>query len=110
MNKIDKMILAHSQWKYHLKQAIDTKQSQFTVEDTRDHEACELGKWLVSDDGKNVHYHSTISELHQLFHFEAANVLNFALTGREKEADTEMQFGGKFSDVSASLVNKLSQI
>jgi len=54
VNKIDKMILAHSQWKFRLKQAIDTQNTPFAVDDVRDHHHCDLGKWLESVEGKRL--------------------------------------------------------
>jgi hypothetical protein len=104
------MILAHSQWKFHLKKAIDTGQTQFTVEGVRDHHICDLGKWLDSAEGKSVPDYSNLCELHSKFHQEAANVLNLALAGHKGEAEAEIEFGGKFSSVSAMLVNKLAQL
>jgi len=110
VNKIDKMILAHSQWKFHLKRVIDTQKASFTVDELRDHHHCDFGKLLDSAEGKTLADYSKISELHKKFHHDAAHVLTLALAGHKSEAKAELEFGGQFSRVSAMLVNKLTEI
>jgi len=110
VNKIDKMILAHSQWKFRLKQAIDTQKTSFTVDELRDHHRCDFGKWLDSAEGKTLADYSKVYDLHKKFHHDGAHVLSLALAGHKSEAKAELEFGGQFSTVSAMLVNKLTEI
>ncbi len=107
---IDKAIWAHSRWKIHLKQAIDTGKSNFTVENTGNPHACVFGQWLESKDGKNLPDYNTIVELHNNFHVEASNILDLALKGCASEATAKMQMGCKFNQLTAKLVNKLAEI
>ncbi len=54
MKPTDEAILAHSNWKMHLKQAIDAGESQFTVEQAGNYHNCAFGKWLDSSEGKQL--------------------------------------------------------
>jgi len=110
MTQIDEMIIAHSKWKYYLEKAIETNQSQFTVEEVENCHACAFGKWLDSAEGKKLSDYSEIYELHKKFHFEASKVLALALAGDKTEAETQMQFGSPYSILTSRLVNKLSQL
>ncbi len=110
MTKIEEMILAHSNWKHHLKKAIDTSESEFTVEQAGNYHNCAFGKWLDSSEGKQLPDYSELYELHKEFHHEASKVLNLALEGQKTEAEAKMQFGSLYSKLSSKLVNKLTQI
>ncbi|HIE00132.1 MAG TPA: hypothetical protein EYP59_07550 [Thiotrichaceae bacterium] len=109
-DKIDQAIWAHSRWKVHLKQAIETGQSDFTVETVQNPHACAFGQWLDSKEGKTLSHYSEIVELHQNFHQEAAHILSLALTGQKEDAATKVQLGSEFSHLTAKLVNKLADI
>ena len=107
---IEQAIFAHSRWKVHLKQAIETGKSDFNVKDTSNPHACAFGEWLDSEDGKTLPGHDTIAELHEEFHIEASNILALALRGSASEATAKMQIGSKFSQSTARLVNALAEI
>ncbi len=107
---IEEAIFAHSRWKVHLKQAIETGKSDFSVVDTSNPHACEFGQWLDSEDGKNLPGYETIVGLHKEFHSEASTILALALRGSASEATAKMQMGSKFSQSTARLVNALAEI
>ncbi|MCK5877630.1 MAG: CZB domain-containing protein [Candidatus Marithrix sp.] len=110
LKEIDKAIWAHSRWKIHLKQAIETGESDFNVENTRNSHVCTFGQWLDSDVGKKLPEYDVVSKLHYDFHTEAANILELALKGEASEATNKMQMGSKFNQLTAKLVNKLAEI
>jgi hypothetical protein len=107
---IDKAIWAHSRWKVHLKNAIETGQSDFTVEQAQNHHVCAFGKWLDSAEGRTLPHYLEIAELHRKFHQEASQILNIALAGRKNEATDKIHLGSPFSQLTARLVNKLAEI
>jgi hypothetical protein len=107
---IDKAIWSHSRWKIHLKNAIETGQSEFTVEQTRNHHACPFGQWLDSAAGKGLPDYKEIVQLHQAFHEEASQVLSLALAGQKHNATDKMVPGSQFTQLTAKLVNKLAEI
>lgn len=107
---IDKAIWAHSRWKIHLKQAIETGKSDFTVENTSNPHACIFGQWLDSKEGKHLQDYDTIVELHNSFHTEASHILDLALKGHASEATAKMQMGSRFNQLTAKLVNRLAEI
>ncbi|RKZ60051.1 MAG: hypothetical protein DRR16_25585 [Candidatus Parabeggiatoa sp. nov. 3] len=109
-DKIDPAIWAHSRWKVHLKEAIETGQSDFNVETVRNPHACAFGQWLDSKEGKTLSHYSEIVELHQNFHKEAAQILSLALIGQKDEAASKIQLGSEFSHMTARLVNTLADI
>ena len=110
MEKIGKAIVAHSRWKQHLRKAIDTGESEFSVDTAQSPHLCEFGIWLESEDGKSLPDYNEIYELHKRFHLEAARILNLALKGHSNDAETLLAFGSDFSKTSAKLVNKLSKL
>lgn len=107
---IEKAIWAHSRWKTHLKQAIETGKSHVTIEDVRNPHTCAFGEWLDSKEGQKLPGYSDINELHTAFHEEASHILGLALTGQANEATAKMQVGSNFNQLTAKLVNKLAEI
>ncbi len=107
---IEKAIWAHSRWKIHLKQAIETGQSNFTVEEVQNPHHCAFGQWLDSAYGRTLPDYSEVFELHSAFHQEASQILSLALAGQTSEATAKMQLGSPFNQQTAKLVNKLAEI
>ena len=107
---LEEAIFAHSRWKVHLKQAIETGKSDFSVVDTSNPHACAFGQWLDSEEGRTLPDYGTIAKLHEEFHIEASNILALALGGSASEATAKMQMGSKFSRSTARLVNALAEI
>ncbi|MGC8638786.1 MAG: CZB domain-containing protein [Isosphaeraceae bacterium] len=105
LHPIDKAIAAHARWKSHLRQAINTGKSDFTVEVVRPDSLCEFGKWLRERPAaeKMSEHYKTVSDLHARFHFEASHVLELALAGEREKATAAMAVGGPFANVSSKL-------
>jgi hypothetical protein len=110
LGPIEKAIWDHSRWKTHLKQAIETGESDFNVTDTGNPHACTFGHWLDSEDGRTLADYDTIVGLHEEFHKEASTILALALQGSASEATARMQIGSKFNRSTAKLVNALAEI
>ncbi|BAP56092.1 hypothetical protein THII_1795 [Thioploca ingrica] len=107
---LQKAITTHSHWKYNLQQAIKTGKSPTTVDEVKNAHRCELGKWLDSAAGKALPGYAEINKIHQDFHEEAADILKLALAGKQSEAQIRMQLGSYFGQLTAKLVNKLSDL
>ena len=109
LHPIDKAIAAHALWKSHLRQAIDSGQWNQTVDDVRDDDRCEFGRWLkkrpVAE--KTSKHFRTVSELHARFHEEAAHVLELAIAKRADEAAAAMAIGSSLASVSARLTSAM---
>jgi len=103
---LDHAIAAHAKWKFRLREAIRTGQSEWTVEKVRPDDLCEFGKWLnslpLSD--RMMKEWREVKVLHAQFHVAAAGVLESALGAHKSEADAAMAPGGTFADVSTRLV------
>ena len=111
MKKIDRAIFEHSRLKFHLKNTIETAQSDFKHEEIKDHHACPLGEWLDSPEGQILPSYAELTEIHKNFHEEAAKILDLALQGQKNEAKLGIQpLTSKFSKLSSQLVNKLAAI
>jgi hypothetical protein len=107
---LQKAITTHSHWKYNLQQAIKTGKSPATVDEVNNAHLCELGKLLDSTAGKTLPGYAEINKIHQDFHAEAADILRLALAGKPAEAQARMQLGSHFGQLTAKLVNKLSDL
>lgn len=107
---LHKAITTHSHWKYNLQQTIKTGKSSVTVNEVKNAHLCELGKLLDSAAGKTLPDYAEIIKIHQAFHEEAAAILELALVGKPAEAQARMQLGSYFGQLTAKLVNKLSDL
>ena len=108
--KISEAIVMHNHWKFDLKNAIETGQSAFTVNDIQNPHFCVLGKWLDTVEGKSLSDYSQLLELHKIFHHEAGKILHLALTGQPSQAIAKMQLGSLFSQRSSQLIDKLAMM
>lgn len=108
--ELNKAITVHSHWKYRLQQAIKTGKCTFTVNEVKNAHLCDLGQWLDSPAGRTLPSHIEIAKIHQDFHEEAAHILALALEGKVAEAETRMQLGSYFGQLTAQLVNQLSEL
>ena len=98
-------IAAHAKWKFYLRQAITTGQSEWTVPQVRVDDQCEFGTWLRSRppaDRLDEHW-KTVADRHAEFHRAAAHVLELALAGRRAEAETAIAPASRFAEVSKQL-------
>ncbi|AMV39853.1 CZB domain-containing protein [Planctomyces sp. SH-PL62] len=108
---LDHAIAAHAKWKFRLREAINTGQSEWTVEKVRPDDQCEFGKWLNSlplPDRMRKEWRE-VKVLHAGFHAAAADVLASALAGRQSEAAAAIAPGGAFADVSTKLVRLITE-
>jgi Chemoreceptor zinc-binding domain len=107
---LDHAIAAHAKWKFRLREAIKTGQSEWSTDTVRPDDQCEFGRWLNSlplSDRMSAEWREA-KALHARFHVAAAEVLRSALEGRKEEADTAMAPGGVFAEVSMKLVRVLT--
>jgi hypothetical protein len=108
---LDHAIAAHAKWKFRLREALKTGQSEWTVDKVRPDNLCEFGQWLnalpVSD--RMTTDCRDVKALHTKFHEAAAKVLESAIAGRKLEAETAMATGGAFSDLSTKLVKAITE-
>ena len=58
------MIWIHSQWKRRLRQAIECRDSRFSVEMVRNDKVCEFGRWLETSTAKRLSNHAELLQLH----------------------------------------------
>ena len=104
-DNIVRAIAAHAKWKYHLRQAIRTGTSSWTVNGTRLGDQCAFGQWLrdlPASDRASEHC-QVVSARHAEFHHAAADVLALALSGQRAAAEAAIEIGSPFSEVSKHL-------
>lgn len=72
--------------------------------------ACQFGKWLHSlpPAEQNAADCRNIMALHAQFHETAAQILDLALKGKQREAMSMLEYGGVYSHVSGKLVLALN--
>jgi hypothetical protein len=108
---IQKAIAAHASWKARLRTAIDTGKFDVTSAVVRRDNQCEFGKWLYGPDftagEKATQNYRAAVELHAKFHQEAANVVDFATSGRKSEAEQAIGLEGGYSKASSALTKEL---
>ncbi len=109
LHPIDKAIAAHARWKSHLRQAIESGKSEWTVDQVGPDNNCEFGHWLHERPvpEKMTEQYKTVVDLHARFHHEAAHVLELALAGHRDRASSAMAFGSPFASVSAKLTSSM---
>jgi len=108
--KIDSAIVAHSQWKGRIRDAIATGKSDFDPLTVAMDNQCDFGKWLYSLDSamtSDPHF-QTVKEDHALFHQEAARILKLALNGNKTEAEKGIELGSPFASASSKCIMALS--
>ena len=91
--KIDHGIAAHARWKYRLFDAVETGESQWTVEQIRNDTDCEFGRWLASLSPAELdsEHCRKVVELHREFHRTASEVLDLALRNEKEAAQAAMK-------------------
>ncbi len=99
-------MLAHSEWKAHLTDAIESGEAPETPAAAGDADACPLGRWLCDLPVSVTRYHAEIEAVrsaHDDFHRAAAQVLDDALAGRSVDARVGVAFGSAFSRAGVAL-------
>lgn len=112
-DEINAAVGAHGLWKSRLKQAIETGQSEFTVNEVCRDDRCAFGKWLYSPDlaaeVKHSGHYGRCLGLHADFHREAAKVLSMALAGNKAGALQSMGLTGEFAGISMQLTKAMRE-
>jgi hypothetical protein len=105
IDNITRGIAAHAKWKFYLRQAINTGESEWTVATARVDDRCEFGAWLhgLPAEQRLGEHFKTVSEQHAAFHRAAAEVLELALAGRRAEAEAAIADASRFAGVSRKL-------
>lgn len=111
VDEISKAIVAHSQWKADLRQAVKTGHIDTTIEKIRMDSQCFFGKWLdgpaLSPEEKASDHYKTAKEHHAEFHRAAARVIELVLADKKNEAEEMMSLGGDYSKISAKLTRTM---
>ncbi len=104
-NTIYQAIVAHTAWKKRLREIIDTGENVYDVNP----ENCEFGKLLCEyvDELSVYDQYSKVVVLHNKFHAEAAKIIQLALNGHQQEANTAIEYGKDFDNISQDLVKNL---
>lgn len=108
--KIDGAIVAHSQWKGRIRDAIATGKSDFNPVTVAMDNQCDFGKWLYSlgsEMTSDPHFQK-VKEDHALFHAEAGRILKLALEGKKTEAEAGIALGSHFASASSKCIMTLS--
>lgn len=102
---LDKAIVAHAQWKFKIRAALDTGKTEVNpIHAGKDNE-CEFGKWLYSlppSDQANPHFQE-VRKLHAEFHRLAARCITMATTGQKLVVEKSLHPGGDFSIATTGL-------
>jgi methyl-accepting chemotaxis protein len=102
---------AHEAWNARLREAIETGQSDMTVEVAGHDDRCTFGKWLHSSSSRfrteQPARWQALHDLHEEFHRQAASILELAVTGRAAEAGERMR-GADFTSVERELRRALT--
>ncbi len=108
--EISEAIGHHAAWKRRLRHAIDTAESEISVELAGDDHACEFGRWLYGSEfsvADQDEEYERIRQHHAQFHRVAAATLQLALAGKKKEAGDCMASGGIYAETSHRLIRAL---
>ena len=101
----------HLAWADHFRNALNSADSKvFDLDRAYDHTACELGRWLQTDDSRarlGTDRFAHVDRLHQLFH-ESAFVVASIFTQHMQARDIE-PFVVEFETLSTRLVGLLRQ-
>jgi hypothetical protein len=92
---ITRAVASLAKWKSHLREAIETGTSDWTAAAIQLDDECELGQWLRSlpPEDRATAYWTEVRDRHRAVHVAAAEVLELALAGRGRDAETAMEHG-----------------
>ena len=110
VDEINEAIASHGLWKFRLKKAIESGESDWSVSDLRQNDACAFGIWLqgLPADVRGGEHGRAVDALHTEIHQLAADVLKLALDGRKEEAEAAIAFGSPFAVTSAKLTSAMT--
>lgn len=111
IQQINDAIGAHGEWKFRLRTAIRSGQSDITPATAGCDNQCAFGKWIhgpqIDTTTKTGIPYKVISRLHAEFHQTAGQVLSLAVLGEQAKAQELM--GGEFVQRSEKLVTALTK-
>ena len=92
---ITRAMALHAKWNSRLREAIETGTSDRTAATIQLDDECELGQWLRSlpPEDRATAYWTEVHDGHRAVHVAAAEVLELALAGRGRDAETAMEHG-----------------
>jgi len=95
----------HGNWKQRFRHAIETGTGDFVVEQIKNDNQCDFGKWLysLSADEKNSSHWSNIQQLHAKFHIEATRSLELAAQGKHNDAENAISKGSNYAILSCEM-------
>ena len=103
-------LAAHAKWKTHLKNAVESGSSEFSVPTVARDDQCAFGKWLygpaAAELGGSPHY-AACKQAHAQFHASAAEVLGLAVGGQRDEAQKRLGVGQDFARRSAAVASEI---
>lgn len=108
--QIDSAVIAHSEWKVRLRQAIETGESEHSPLDVSADNKCAFGKWLhdeLDSSGRTSSHYRDVVQLHADFHKEAGSILKQALQGESEQAQERLGLMSEFSSISSKLISSL---
>jgi hypothetical protein len=104
-NTIYQAIVAHTAWKKRLNELVKTGTSEqdFKMEN------CEFKQWLDENAQELSQYqhYAKVSKLHKTVHEKAEEIISSTLQGKKSEAQSQMEYGGEFEELSKELVQLL---
>jgi hypothetical protein len=103
------LILAHSQWKRNLRNAIEESKSLDAATAGRD-DLCELGKWMAGEGAAyaNLPAYQDLKVKHAKFHASVAKVINQAHSlPKEKALELLDPLNSEFGQVSSACINAI---
>lgn len=103
------LVLAHSQWKRKLRDAIEGGKALDAAAAGRD-DLCELGKWMAGEGAAyaNLPAYQDLKAKHAKFHASVASVINQAHSlPKEKALELLDPLNSEFGQVSSACINAI---
>lgn len=104
-NNIYMAIVAHTQWKKRLQEAIHNEDVGPEFSEGQ----CELSKWL-KEHGEELSYHEHYNEfvtLHDKLHREAEKIIQMVRNEQLEQAKAAVDYGSEFEHLSQELVQHI---
>jgi Chemoreceptor zinc-binding domain len=107
--RIDAAFASHELCKAWLASVIETGSSECGPQTVKADNQCDLGRWLYacSPQEKATQHYKVIKHLHAQFHMEVGRILDIALRGDRDNAIAQTAEGGRYAEISASLIAEL---
>jgi hypothetical protein len=104
-NAIYQAIVAHTAWKKRLYELVKSGTSEQNLKV----ENCEFKQWLEENAQELSQYelYTKVSQLHNIVHDKAEEIISLALQGKKSEALSQMEYGSDFEELSKELVQFL---